>query len=246
LRSTHYEGFIMHDIDRTQMEYNSAFGNPGGRSYEFGEQESSGEAFESFETSETFGETLLSEAEEMELANDLLRVNNEAELEQFLGNVFKSVANAAGGIIRSPIGKAVGGVLKGVAKKALPLAGGALGGFFGGPLGASIGSGLANAAGSALGLEAEALEQEDREFEGAKQFVRVAADTIHRAATAPASPDPHAAAQAAAIESVRRLAPGLLSGGAPQGTPGGAPARPGIPASGHWTRRGNKIVLHGV
>jgi uncharacterized protein (DUF697 family) len=248
LRSTHYEGFIMHDIDRTQMEYNSAFGNPGGRSYEFGEQE--GEAFETFETSETFGETLLSEAEEMELANELLRVNNEAELEQFLGNVFKSVANVAGGIIRSPIGKAVGGVLKGVAKKALPLAGGALGGFIGGPLGATIGSGLANAASTALGLEAEMLEQEDREFEGAKQFVRVAADTIHRAASAPASSDPHAVAQAAAVESVRRLAPGLLSGGAPGGTPGsmqgGAPARPGIPASGHWTRRGNKIVLHGV
>ncbi|MBC8740943.1 hypothetical protein F6X40_30475 [Paraburkholderia sp. UCT31] len=232
----------MHDIDRTQMEFNPAFGNSGGRSYEFGEQESSGEAFETFETSETFGETILSEAQEMELASELLRVNNEAELEQFLGNVFKSVANVAGGIIRSPIGKAVGGVLKGVAKKALPLAGGALGGFFGGPLGASIGSGLASAAGNALGLEAEMLEQEDREFEGAKQFVRVAADTIHRAATAPASSDPHAAAQAAAIESVRRLAPGLLSGG----SPGGAPVRAGVPATGHWTRRGNKIVLHGV
>ncbi|WP_222946199.1 hypothetical protein [Paraburkholderia sp. UCT31] len=242
MRSTYYEGFIMHDIDRTQMEFNPAFGNSGGRSYEFGEQESSGEAFETFETSETFGETILSEAQEMELASELLRVNNEAELEQFLGNVFKSVANVAGGIIRSPIGKAVGGVLKGVAKKALPLAGGALGGFFGGPLGASIGSGLASAAGNALGLEAEMLEQEDREFEGAKQFVRVAADTIHRAATAPASSDPHAAAQAAAIESVRRLAPGLLSGG----SPGGAPVRAGVPATGHWTRRGNKIVLHGV
>ena len=79
--------------------------------------------------------------------------------------------------MKSPIGQAVGGVLKGVAKKALPIAGGALGAYFGGPLGAKIGSGLAPAAGSALGLELEALSQEDREFEGGKQFVRFAANT---------------------------------------------------------------------
>jgi hypothetical protein len=59
---------------------------------------------------------------------------------------------------------------------------------------------------------------------------------------APPSADPHAAAQAAAIASVRRLAPGLLSGGAP----GGTSAHTGVTATGQWTRRGNKIVLHGV
>ena len=121
---------------------------------------------------------MLSEADEIQLAGELLEVTNEAELDRFLGDFIKKVGSVAGQVIRSPVGQAVGGVLKGVAKKALPMAGGAIGGYFGGPLGAKIGSGLASAAGSALGLEAEQLEQEDREFEGAKQFVKVAADTV--------------------------------------------------------------------
>ena len=144
--------------------------------------------------------------------------------------------------MRSPIGQAVGGVLKSAAKKALPLAGGAIGGYFGGPLGAKIGSGLASAAGSALGLEAESMAQEDREFEGAKQFVRFAANTVKNAATSPIAANP------------RRGSPGR---GDHRGTP--VPARPrrpdagggGIAAAGRgqtgkWLRRGGKIVLYGV
>jgi hypothetical protein len=140
-------------------------------------------------------------------------------------------------------------VLKGVAKKALPLAGGAIGGYFGGPLGAKIGSGLASAAGSALGLEAESFEQEDRELEGAKQFVRIAADTVNRAVSAPANADPRAVAQAAAVAAARKFAPGLISGG--NGTaltaPGAGTQVAGRPRhSGRWMRRGTKIVLFGV
>ena len=171
----------MHDIDRTQMEFESQ--PPDYESEEF-ESEESGEYGEYGETEwsgETYGETFLSEAEEVQLASELLAVTNEAELEQFLGSFIKKVGRVAGKLIRSPIGRAVGGVLKGVAKKALPLAGGAIGGYFGGPLGAKIGSGVASAAGGALGLEAR-MEQEDQEFEGAKQFVRLAADTVKRRA----------------------------------------------------------------
>ncbi len=235
----------MHDIDRTQMEFESQL--PDYESEEFEAEESGeygeyGEYGESEWSGETYGETFLSEAEEVQLASELLAVTNEAELEQFLGSFIKKVGRAAGKVIRSPIGKAVGGVLKGVAKKALPLAGGAIGGYFGGPLGAKIGSGLAKAAGGALGLEAETLEQEDLEFEGAKQFVRVAADTVKRAAAAPASADPRAVAQASAIAAAKRLAPGLLGA---RGLRGGmSVSRRG--QKGTWMRRGSKIVLYGV
>ena len=116
---------------------------------------------------------------------------------------WRSVGSAAGKFIRSPVGKAIGGALKGVAKKALPLAGSALGGAIGGPLGAKIGGGLANVAGKALGLEAESLTQEDHEFEGARQFVRVAANTVNKAASAPPNADPRAVAQMAATQAVR-------------------------------------------
>lgn len=223
----------MHDIDRTQMEYTSELPGFQSEQFEYGEQEWTGE---------TFGETVLTEADEIQLASELLGVTNEAELDRFLGDFIKKVGSVAGKVIRSPIGQAVGGVLKGVAKKALPLAGGAIGGYFGGPLGAKIGSGLASAAGSALGLEAEALEQEDREFEGAKQFVRMAADTVKNAAAAPPTADPRAVAQAAAIAAAKKLAPGLLGAAGPlAGT-----AAPGRGQTGRWLRRGTKIVLFGV
>lgn len=132
----------------------------------------------------------------------------------------------------------MGGVLKGVAKKALPLAGGALGEFVGGPLDAKIGSDVASAAGRAVGLEYESMEQEDQEFEGAKQFVRLAADTVKKASAAAPGSDPRAVAQSAAVSAARKLAPGLLK------KAGAAASRSG--QSGRWTRRGNKIVLHGA
>jgi hypothetical protein len=229
----------MHDIDRTQMEYTSELPGFQSEQFEYGEL---GEYGETEWSGETVGEAALGEALEVELASELLGVTNEAELDRFLGSLIKKVGSVAGKVIRSPIGQAVGGVLKGVAKKALPLAGGALGAYFGGPLGAKIGSGLASAAGSALGLEAEALEQEDREFEGAKQFVRMAADTVNKAASAPPSVDPRAVAQSAAIAAARRLAPGLLG----QAACPVAGAAVGRGRTGRWLRRGNKIVLLGV
>lgn len=231
-RLTPLKETTMHDIDRTQMEFGAEA--PTGfeaEQFEFGEGEWSAESG-----------GVLSEADEFELANELLGVASEEELDQFLGNLIKRVGRTAGRFIRSPVGRAIGGVLKGVAKKALPLAGGALGGMVGGPLGAQIGSGLASAAGSALGLEGEAMVQEDQEFEGAKQFVRLAADTVKRAAAAPASADPRASAQAAAMSAARQLAPGLLRPRAAAGLPG--PAVRG--RSGRWTRRGNSIVLYGA
>ena len=224
----------MHVFDRTQMEYSPELEFEG-EQFEYGEQEGEGEG-------EIYGESILSEADETELAAELLEVTNEGELDRFLGNFLSRAARAVGQVARSPIGQAVGGVLKGVAKKALPLAGGAIGGYFGGPLGAKIGSGLASAAGSALGLEGESLEQEDREFEGAKQFVRLAADTVKQAAAAPPSADPRAAAQSAAIAAARRFAPGLLQGG--PGAAGAAMAGRG--RTGRWLRRGSRIVLYGV
>ncbi|MDP3668604.1 MAG: hypothetical protein Q8R69_02805 [Telluria sp.] len=223
----------MHDIDRTTMEYGQETSGFDTEQFEFGQGEWSGENGQS---------GFLSEEQEMEFANELLNVGNEQELEQFLGDFIRKVGSVAGKVIRSPIGQAVGGVLKGVAKKALPLAGGALGGFFGGPLGAKIGSGLASAAGGALGLEAESFNGEDREFEGARQFVRLAADTVSKAAQAGGG-DPRAIAQKAAMAAARQFAPGLL--GRPNagmgGQAGGASQR-----SGRWARQGNKIVLYGV
>ncbi|MES2128215.1 MAG: hypothetical protein V4463_13165 [Pseudomonadota bacterium] len=239
----------MHDIDRTTMEFG---------------QEMSGFEAEGFELGQgEWGETgILSEQQEAEFASELLNVTSEQELDRFLGDLIKKVGSFAGKVIRSPVGQAIGGVLKGVAKKALPLAGGALGAYVGGPLGAKIGSGLASAAGSALGLEGE-FTGEDREYEGARQFVRLAADTVKKAASAPAASDARQVAQAAALSAARTHAPGLLGrastagscnamqmqGGGLQPTAMGMGSGMGMGAGrngGRWTRHGNKIVLHGA
>lgn len=225
----------MHDIDRTTMEFGQEASGFEAEQFEFGN-----------EAEWTSEGGLLSEQEESELANELLNVNNEQDLEQFLGSFIRKVGSLAGKVIKSPIGQAIGGVLKGVAKKALPLAGGALGGFFGGPLGAKIGSGLASAAGGALGLESE-MSGEDREFAGARQFVRLAADTINKAAQATGG-DPRTIAQNAAMAAARQYAPGLLGRGAMGGIGGigGAAPQGGQRRQGRWSRQGNKIVIYGV
>ncbi len=203
--------------------------NPQMESYETGETEWSGEA--------EWGGEVFSEAETMELASELLEVGNEAELEQFLGDLIGKAGKAIGSFVRSPVGKAVGGWLKGAAKQALPIAGGALGGLVGGPLGAKIGSGLASYAGDALGLEAE-MSQEDREFEGAKNFVKLAADAVKTAAAAPPGANPIAVAKAAVKAAAEKHAPGLLNGAGPQRGPVGKLGR-----TGRWVRHGRNVII---
>jgi hypothetical protein len=195
---------------------------------------------EQYEYGEAEWGEILTESEVMELTAELLEVTNEAELDRFLGGLIKKVGGAIGKAVKSPVGQAIGGVLKGAAKKALPIAGGALGAYFGGPLGAKIGSGLASAAGSALGLELEALSQEDREFEGGKQFVRFAADTVKNAVSAQPSADPRAAAQSAATAAAQKYAPNLIR---PSAGTAGPQAIPGKARGGRWFRKGRNIVI---
>lgn len=213
----------MHDLDRTFMETEGEFSDEYGFELE-GEGEGEGET--------------LSEGELNELAAELLSVSNEAELEQFLGGILKKVASAAGSFIKSPIGKSLVGALKGAAGKLLPVAGAALGNLVAPGVGGAIGGKLGSMAGSALGLELEGLSSEDREFEVAKQFVRLAADAAKNTVGV-TPPSPQAAtqqAQQALKQAAAKFAPGLLNGRLTAGRQ----------QSGRWIRRGNKIVLFGV
>jgi len=195
------------------------------------------EAFES-EQFQWGGEAeVFNEAEVMELAGELLEVSNEAELDRFLGDLIKKAGSALGKVVRSPVGQAVGGLLKGAAKQALPLAGAALGGAVGGPLGAQIGSGLASAASDALGLESEA---EDREFEGAKNFVKMAGDTVKSTLSAEPGVSPLASAKAALAGAAQKHAPALLSGAI--SVHGEKPLH-GMGRVGRWVRQGRNIII---
>ena len=135
----------------------STFGNP------LTEYSPQMEAFEYPQSEAEFAPSVFNENEELELTSELLGVNNEQELDQFLGSLIHKVGKAVGDVVKSPIGKALGGVLKSAAKVALPIAAGALGTFVGGPVGTMIGSSLGSMAGKALGLELEGLSPEDGE-----------------------------------------------------------------------------------
>ena len=188
-----------------------------------------------------YSNPIMSDGQEMELAAEFLDVANEEELEQFLGDLIGGIGSTLGKIVNSPVGKAVGGVLKDVAKTALPIAGGALGTFVGGPIGGMIGSNLASIAGSALGLELEGLSPEDREFEATRQFIRFAGQTVANALEAAPYADPEAVAHAAAVEAARVHAPGLMdiAGRHERWRHSGH-------HEGHWVRHGHRIILFGV
>jgi hypothetical protein len=87
---------------------------------------------------EALASNLLSEADEMGLAVELLSVTSEAELDQFLGKLIQGV----GKFVKSPVGRALGGIFKTVATKALPIVGNLIAPGIGGVAGHLIASGL--------------------------------------------------------------------------------------------------------
>jgi uncharacterized protein (DUF697 family) len=164
------------------------------------------------------GELELNEATEMELASELLEVQSEQELEQFLGNLIKG----AGKFLKSSTGRALTGMLKSVAKKALPLVGGAIGSFVAPGVGTALGSKLGSMASGLFELEYEGMGEQELEFEVARRVVRLTASAARQAAQNPRGNTPQTVAQNAVAAAARRHAPGLVRGG---GT--GRPSRPG-------------------
>jgi Xaa-Pro aminopeptidase len=92
-----------------------------------------------------------------------------------------------------------------------------------------------------FGLELEGLSQEDREFEVAKQFVRLAGDATAQAVqAAQQGKNVQQAVKEAVTQAAQKFAPGLLQGGG-----NGAPAH-GARSHGRWIRQGGKIVILGA
>lgn len=131
------------------------------------------------------------EEEEMELAAELLGVQSEEQLNEFLGKLFKKAVGAVKRFAKSPVGGSLFKILKGAAKTALPMLGTAApGAALGGPLGAHLGGTVAGAAGKAFGLELEGLSPEDQEFEVARRYVRFAGSASQAATEAAATAPP--------------------------------------------------------
>lgn len=234
----------MHDIDRTQAEY---WGEVDG--YELDEFALSGEMgdqgefeFEFQEENGFSGEATgpFSEAEEMELAAALLEITDEAELDQFLGNLFRRIGRGMGKVVRSPVFRTLGQALKGVARRALPVIGGVLGNIVAPGVGGAVGSQLASTAGSMFGLELEGMSAEDQEFEVARRFVRLSGEAARQAAMLPADQAPDQIVRMALTRAAQQHAPGLI-----RVRPAAAPITRRR-QQGVWRRRGNVIILYGA
>jgi hypothetical protein len=191
------------------------------------------------------GETAFSPAEEMELAAELLTISDEAELEQFLGGLIKKAWSGAKKFAKSSTGRALGGLLKKAAKKALPVVGRAVGSYVGGPAGGAAGAKLASSAGRVFGLELEGMSPEDMEFETARRFVRFAGSAATKATTAPRNAPPVQVAKAAVKSAARLHAPGLLRPGALPLPAGRVPVR-SRRRIGRWIRRGANLIVLGA
>jgi uncharacterized protein (DUF697 family) len=211
-----YESGAMHESELGELGELGEFSEFG--ESEFGETEfgETGQAHEQFLGSilgALTGEVTsgLSEAQESELASELLEVSGEQELEQFLGNVFKKVVSGVGNFVRSPVGQALGGVLKSVAKKALPIVGGALGSMVAPGVGTAIGSKLGSMASGLFEFETQGMSAEQAEFEVARRIVRLAASSARNAAAARPvqTVNPRTVARAAVARAARQFAPGI-------------------------------------
>jgi uncharacterized protein (DUF697 family) len=220
----------MHDLDRTLQEYESEYDPP---ESDTSEMESEGD----FEEGHVFDEL-----EEMELAAELLGAQDDQELEQFLGSLIKKASRKLRKVVSGPVGKALGGVLRKVARKALPMAGAALGNLVVPGLGGAFGSKLGTMAGKMFGLELEGLSPEDQEFEVARRIVRLGGEATRQATNRSSTGHPVQVAKDAVVNAAQRHAPGLTGGLATEGWP---TSGDGHRRSGRWVRRGRQIVLLG-
>jgi uncharacterized protein (DUF697 family) len=198
----------------------------------------------------------LTEQQESELASQLMEISSEDELDYFLPALIGLGAQLLPGLIKgisglfggknhelSPSrGSALEGELKDIAKVALPLLGSAVGSIVPG-IGTAIGGALGSALGGLFESELEGLAPEDKAFEQARRFVRLATTASQKAATIPAHVDPASAAQAAVRAAVQSLAP---KAGRPRVAAAASEVEGSRGPSGRWIRRGNKIVLYGV
>jgi hypothetical protein len=221
------------DFNQDQQEFQQEFAMPSAACQCPKCRQRAAAGFEVLPFGAPSGDAPFGPAREEELAQELLSVASEAELEQFLGNVFKSVWKGV-----KKVAAPLGGALKAVAKQALPFVGGALGSMIPIPgVGTALGTALGRAASSALELEFEGMDPAQREYETARRFVRVAGSAALLAGRGDGSPR---ALRGALLVSLRRHLPYIP----PDPVLRARGAAPTV-ATGRWRRRGDRIVLMG-
>jgi hypothetical protein len=210
----------MHDLDRTHRETDF-------EDYEYDEF-----SFEEELPGGTYNRPF-SEAELDELALELLSVQSEHELDQFLGDLFKRATRALGNFAKTSAGKALGGILRNAAKTALPILGGA------------ILPGAGAAAGQAIGdaLELEGVPAENRDIEAAKKLIEVGRAAAQEVASLPPTATPKDAA--VAVDSAMQQQ-GVTPPANDSQTGGSVANGDTSTATGRWYKQGSRIIVVGL
>lgn len=131
----------------------------------------------------------LNEAEASEFAARLLDAETEAEFDHLLGAIMTHAAGKSGGSLAPPLGDALGGYLKRIAR----------------------GIRLDPVAGQTLGLELEGFDALEQEFETNLQFVRLAGEAARHAAEQMLAAPPQLTALASLAGAAELYAPALLT-----------------------------------
>jgi hypothetical protein len=195
--------------------------------------------YESFESGE------VSEQEELELAMELLSVQNEYEMEQFLGKLVGSIGSGL-----KSIGKVALPALKSLAKVALPIAGTALGSFIPIPgVGSMIGGALGRAAANALEMEYAGMDRAEADLEKARRMVGVLRSAVQDLSLSQRSGSPESVARSVLTSALQSNIPGTRLPMPGVAAPAGFTATPSTAATlqtGRWWRRGNTILVDGA
>jgi hypothetical protein len=170
-------------------------------------------------------------ARNAELAAELLDVVNETELEHVVRKLVSETAQRAGGSLPRGATHLLSDVLTRIARRTLPTLGSASGPH------ASSERSPAETAVRVFGLELEGMSAEDRDFEIARQLVRLGEAAVLRSLATPDAASPVATVAAGVTRAGRELAPGLLDPVADLSLE---------PGTGPWTRSRNDVPLNGV
>ncbi|MFN0016401.1 MAG: hypothetical protein ACKVU2_17810 [Saprospiraceae bacterium] len=215
------------------------------------------ENYEAYDLQPEFEYGSEQEMHETELAYELLNVQNEAELDYFLGKLFKRAWSGAKKLYHSPMGQAIKGQvvsgLKSMGRRALPKLGAKIGGYIGGQTGANWGAKAGSWAADRYLNEYDG-EMHD-ELTLARNLIRTAQQTAGRIARQAHSGRPLNRGMVHGIlsQTARQHFPGLLwaARGASNmmretDEPTTSPMADQPQSSGTWYRQGNQLVLTGV
>lgn len=209
------------------------------------------EAWNEYELHPAVAQEFENEMYETEMAQRLLNVQSEEELNHFLGGLVSMGLQGARALYNSPVGQSLKNQLvsgtKALARRVLPTVASKVGGYFGGSTGARWGQQLGNWAANRYLNEYEAEMEYEAELSNAHRIVRVARQSSLLIAQRARSGQPISrhSVKSIIMKVARQYFP-ELSREVQREQAADDDSNSGVPEQGTWYRQGNQIIITGV